>query len=45
MNRMISPFGLGDFLEDRLEPLLELAAVLRPGDERAHVERDDASCP
>ena len=34
--------GVGDFLEHRLEPLLELAAVLRAGDERAHVERDDA---
>ena len=33
--------GLGDFLEDGLQPLLELAAVLRAGDERAHVERDD----
>ena len=32
---------VGDFLEDRLQPLLELAAVLRAGDERAHVERDD----
>ncbi len=28
-------------LEHRLEPLLELAAVLGPGDQRAHVERDD----
>ncbi len=33
---------VGDFLEDRLQPLFELAAVLRAGDERAHVERDDA---
>ena len=33
--------GVGDFLQDRLQPLLELAAVLRAGDERAHVERDD----
>ena len=32
---------LDDFLEHRLQPLLELAAVLRAGDERAHVERDD----
>ena len=32
---------VGDFLEHRLQPLLELAAVLRAGDERAHVERDD----
>ena len=34
--------GVGDLLEHGLEPLLELAAVLRAGDERAHVERDDA---
>ena len=32
--------GLGDLLQDRLEPLLELAAELGPGDQRAHVERD-----
>ncbi len=31
-----------DFLEDRLEALLELAAELRAGDHRAEVERDDA---
>ena len=35
------PGGVGDFLEHRLEPLLELAAVLGAGDQRAHVERDD----
>ena len=35
------PFGLGDLLEDRLQPLLELAAILRAGDQRAHVERED----
>ena len=34
--------GIGDLLEHRLEPLLELAAVLRAGDHRADVERDDA---
>ena len=34
------PFGLGDVLEDGLEPLFELAAELGPGDEGAHVERD-----
>ena len=28
-----------DLLQDRLQPLLELAPVLRAGDERAHVER------
>ena len=33
---------LGDLLEDRLQPLLELAAVLRAGHQRAQVERDDA---
>ena len=31
-----------DLREDRLEPLLELAAVLRPGEERADVERPHA---
>ena len=35
------PGRVGDFLEDRLQTLLELAAVLRARDERAHVERDD----
>ena len=32
------------FLEHGLEPLLELAAELGAGDQRAHVERDDAAC-
>ena len=32
--------GLGDLLEDGLQPVLELAAVLRAGDHRADVERD-----
>ena len=32
--------GVGDLLEDGLEPLLELAAVLRARDHRADVERD-----
>ena len=41
MKRMTWPGGVRDFLEDRLQPLLELAAILRAGDERAHVERDD----
>ena len=36
------PLRVGDLLEHRLEPLFELAAVLRAGDQRAHVERDDA---
>ncbi len=30
---------LGDLVDDRLEPLLELAAVLGAGDHRRHVER------
>ena len=34
--------GVGDLLEHGLEPLLELAAVLRAGDHRADVERDHA---
>ena len=34
--------GVLDFLEHGLEPLLELAAVLGAGDQRAQVERDDA---
>ncbi len=33
--------GVGDLLEDRLQPLLELAAVLGSRDHRAEVERDD----
>ena len=35
-------FRVLDLGEDGLEPLLELAAVLRPGQERADVERPDA---
>ena len=34
--------GLGDLLHDRLEPLLELAAVLGPRDQGAEVELHDA---
>ena len=34
--------GVGDLLEHGLEPLFELAAVLRARDQRAHVEADDA---
>ena len=34
-------FGRLDFLEDRFEALLEFAAELGSGDQRAHVERDD----
>ena len=34
-------FGFGDLLEDGLQPLLELAAILGAGDQRAHVEGED----
>ena len=34
--------GVAQLLDDLLEPLLELAAVLGAGDERADVERQDA---
>ena len=34
---------VGDLLEDGLEPVLELAAVLRAGDQRADVQRDHAT--
>ena len=36
------PRGALDLLQDRLETLLELAAVLRPREQRADVERPDA---
>ena len=36
-----APFAGLDLLEHRLEPLLELAPVLRARHERAHVERED----
>src|SRR5579885_650743 len=36
------PFLLGEIVENRFEALLELAAEFRAGDERAHVEREDA---
>ena len=42
MNVMISPSLSAISLQHRLQPLLELAAVLRAGDHRAEVERDDA---
>ncbi len=42
MKRTTWPRGVGDLLEDGLEALLELAAVLRAGDQRADVERDHA---
>ena len=34
--------GIGHLFEHRLQPFLELAPVLGTGDQRAHVERDDA---
>ena len=40
MNRMIRPSDCGHLLQDRLEPFLEFAAKLGPGDERAQIERD-----
>ena len=35
--------GVGDLLQHGLQPVLELAAVLRAGDHRAQVERDHAA--
>ena len=40
---MTVPCGLGDLLEHGLQAVLELAAVLRAGDQRADVERDHAA--
>ena len=34
--------GLQDLVQHRLQAILELAAILRAGDERAHVEREHA---
>jgi hypothetical protein len=36
------PLRVGNFLQHRFQSLFELPAVLRAGDERAHIERDDA---
>ena len=36
---MMPPSADGDFLQHGLQPLLELAAIFRAGDQRAHVER------
>ncbi len=36
-----SAVALGDLLDHRLEPLFELAAILRAGEQRAHVESDN----
>ena len=41
MKSRILAVALGDLAQDRLEALLELTAVLGPGDEGAHVERED----
>ena len=40
----VASLGLGQLLDHRLEPLLELAAVLGAGQELADVERDDLAC-
>ena len=42
MKRTISPSDSGHLLEDGLQPVLELAAVLGAGDERPEVEGDHA---
>ena len=41
MNRMISPSRVGDLLEERLEPVFKFAAILRAGDHRAQIHRDE----
>jgi hypothetical protein len=38
MNRMMRPFVLRDLLEHRLQPFLELAAILGAGQQPGHVE-------
>ena len=43
MKRTIRPVGVLDLLEHGLEALLELAAVLGAGEQRADVERDHAA--
>jgi hypothetical protein len=40
-----TPFRAGDLVEDRLQALLELAAVLGSGQERPHVEGEDRPVP
>ena len=42
MNRMMSPAACLHLVEHALQPLLELAAIFRAGDHRAHVEREQA---
>ena len=41
MKRMIVACRLVDLLQYRLQPVLELAPVLRPGEERAEIEGED----
>ena len=40
MKRMTSPSACAHLVHDRLQALLELAAELGAGDQRAHVERE-----
>ena len=42
MKTMVLPVVLRDLLQHRLQPLLELAAVLGAGEQRRHVERQHA---
>ena len=42
MKTMVLPGVLRDLLQHGLQPLLELAAVLRAGEQRRHVEREHA---
>ena len=42
MNRMMSPSPCWTSLQQRLEPLLELAAIFGAGDQRAQVQRQQA---
>ena len=36
------PVALGDFLDDGFEPVFKFAAIFRAGDQRAHVQGNDA---
>ena len=42
MKTMVWPSSCGDLLQHRLQPLLELAAVLGAGEQRRHVQRQHA---
>ena len=42
MKTMVWPSSCGDFLQHRLQALLELAAVLRAGQQQRHVEHEHA---